>query len=97
MTLLRPAFSKSLWADVLRHLGAGQPNHSTTGIQLHDAEMMRRATIAGTGAGLLSTLDAVEDRRAGLVVTPFGLNALAEMRADQVPGSISSCRDPGAG
>jgi len=34
----------------------------------------------------LSTLDAVEDRRAGLVVAPFGLNALAEMRADQVPG-----------
>jgi LysR family glycine cleavage system transcriptional activator len=48
--------------------------------------MMRRATIAGTGVGLLSRLDAAEDIRAGLVVAPFGIDALASMPVDQVPG-----------
>jgi LysR family glycine cleavage system transcriptional activator len=83
--LLHPVFSKSMWPDALRHLGIeGTPLHD--GIQLHDAAMMRRATIAGTGVGLLSRLDAAEDIRAGLVVAPFGIDALAGMPADQVPG-----------
>jgi LysR family glycine cleavage system transcriptional activator len=83
--LLHPVFSKSIWPDALRHLGVGEtPIHG--GIQLHDAAMMRRATIAGTGVGLLSKLDATEDIRAGLLVAPFGIDALAGMPADQVPG-----------
>ena len=83
--LLHPVFSKSIWPDALRHLGIdATPIHD--GIQLHDAAMMRRATIAGTGVGLLSRLDAAEDIRAGLVVAPFGIDALASMPADQVPG-----------
>jgi LysR family glycine cleavage system transcriptional activator len=83
--LLHPVFSKSLWPDALRHLGIdGALIHDS--IQLHDAAMMRRATIAGTGVGLLSVLDAAEDIRAGLVVAPFGTDALAGMPADQVPG-----------
>ena len=83
--LLHPVFSKSLWPDALRHLGIdGALIHDS--IQLHDAAMMRRATIAGAGVGLLSILDAAEDIRAGLVVAPFGLDALAGMPADQVPG-----------
>ena len=85
VTLLHPVASKSLWPDVLRHLGLeGASIHD--GIQLHDAAMMRRATIAGTGVGLLSTLDAAEDTHAGLIVAPFGENALADMPAEQVPG-----------
>jgi LysR family transcriptional regulator, glycine cleavage system transcriptional activator len=70
---------------LLRHLGIeGTPIDD--GIQLHVAAMMRRATIAGTGVGLLSMLDAAEDIRAGLVVAPFGVDALAGMAVDQVPG-----------
>ena len=34
----------------------------------------------------MSALDAAEDMRAGLVVAPFGPDALSEMPADQVPG-----------
>jgi LysR family transcriptional regulator, glycine cleavage system transcriptional activator len=55
-------------------------------MQFHDAAMMRRATIAGTGVGALSLPDAVEDTRAGLLVAPFGTDALAAMPADRVPG-----------
>lgn len=47
---------------------------------------MRRATVAGTGVGLLSVLDAAEDIRAGLVVAPFGPDALAGMPAGEIPG-----------
>lgn len=85
VTLLHPVFSKSLWPDVMRHLGVGSTAIHDA-IQLHDAAMMRRATIAGTGVGLLSVLDALEDLRAGLVVAPFGLDALATLPADKVPG-----------
>src|SRR5262249_51471446 len=85
VTLLHPVFSKSLWPDALRHLGVGETSIHD-GIQLHDAAMMRRATIAGTGVGLLSALDAAEDIRAGLVVAPFGLDALSDLPAGQVPG-----------
>jgi LysR family glycine cleavage system transcriptional activator len=78
-------FSKSLWPDALHYLGIdGAAIHD--GIQLHDAAMMRRAAIAGTGVGLLSVLDAMEDIRAGLVVAPLGVEALAHMPAEQVPG-----------
>jgi LysR family transcriptional regulator, glycine cleavage system transcriptional activator len=85
VTLLHPVASTSLWLDVLRHLGVdGTSIHD--GMQFHDAAMMRRATIAGTGVGLLSVLDAVEDIRAGLLVAPFGMDALAGMPADEVPG-----------
>jgi LysR family transcriptional regulator, glycine cleavage system transcriptional activator len=38
------------------------------------------------GIGLLSLPDAVEDTRAGLLVAPFGTDALAAMPADRVPG-----------
>jgi LysR family glycine cleavage system transcriptional activator len=83
--LLHPVFSKSIWPDALRHLGVeATPLHEA--IHLHDAAMMRRATIAGTGVGLLSRLDAAEDIRAGLVVAPFGIDALADMPTEQVPG-----------
>jgi DNA-binding transcriptional LysR family regulator len=94
MKLLHPAFSKSLSPDTLHHLGIdGALIHVS--IQLDDAAMMRRATIAGTGIGLLSVLDATENIRAGLVIAPFGLDALADMPA--VPGSICSYRALGAG
>jgi LysR family glycine cleavage system transcriptional activator len=83
--LLHPVTSASLWPDALRHLGVdGTSIHD--GMQFHDAAMMRRATIAGTGVGLLSVLDAVEDIRAGLLVAPFGMEALTGMPADEVPG-----------
>jgi LysR family transcriptional regulator, glycine cleavage system transcriptional activator len=35
---------------------------------------------------LLSLPDAVEDTRVGLLVVPFGMDALAAMPGDQVPG-----------
>jgi len=85
VTLLHPAAATSLWTDVLRHLGVEETSIHD-GMQFHDAAMMRRATTAGTGVGLLSVLDAVEDTRAGLLVAPFGMDALAGMLANRVPG-----------
>lgn len=85
VTLLHPAASTSLWTDVLCHLGVDGTSVRDS-MQFHDAAMMRRATIAGTGVGLLSAPDAAEDIRAGLLVAPFGMNALAGMPIDKVPG-----------
>jgi LysR family transcriptional regulator, glycine cleavage system transcriptional activator len=85
VTLLHPVSSTSIWPDALRHLGIdGRSIHD--GMQFHDAAMMRRATIAGTGVGLLSLPDAAEDIRAGLLVAPFGMDALAGLPEDKVPG-----------
>jgi len=85
VTLLHPVHSTALWSDALAHLGVAE-TAVHDGMQFHDAAMMRRATIVGTGVGLLSLPDAVEDTRAGLLAAPFGMDALAAMPADRVPG-----------
>lgn len=83
--LLHPVLSHTLWQRVLRHLGvdAAAPAHA---IQFQDAATMRRATMSGLGVGLLSVLDAAEDIQAGRLVAPFGLRALEDMPASEVPG-----------
>jgi LysR family glycine cleavage system transcriptional activator len=84
-TLLDTVKSLRLWPDILRHLrvekGGGNRN-----IGFDDAASMRRATVQGIGIGLLSTFDAEEDLRSGALVAPFGRDALAGMRAEEVPG-----------
>jgi LysR family glycine cleavage system transcriptional activator len=85
VTLLHPTHANTLWADALALLGVADTTVHDA-MQFHDAAMMRRATIAGTGVGLLSLPDALEDTRAGLLVAPFGMDALAKMAADRVPG-----------
>lgn len=47
---------------------------------------MRRATLAGLGVGLLSTIDAEEDLASGKLVAPFGLDVMAGMNEAQIPG-----------
>ena len=47
---------------------------------------MRRATLAGLGVGLISTIDAQEDLENGKLVAPLGSDVLKDMPADQIPG-----------
>ena len=83
--LLHPVLGDDLWPNVLRHLDAteGTP---PPGIRFHDAATMRRATLAGLGVGLISTLDAHEDIEAGRLVAPLGPDALDGLPPDQIPG-----------
>ncbi|MDO8983985.1 LysR substrate-binding domain-containing protein [Cypionkella sp.] len=74
-----------LWTPVLAHLNvSGAPQDSA--LRFQDAATMRRATLAGLGVGLLSTIDAEEDLASGKLVAPFGLNIMAEMPQAQIPG-----------
>lgn len=83
--LLHPVLSADLWPDVLRHLGV--PDRSgKNDIRLQDAATMRRATLAGLGIGLISTIDATEDLKQGRLVAPFGQDVMREMPEAQVPG-----------
>lgn len=83
--LLHPVLAQDLWGTILAHLGAvGQ----TTGndMQVDDAATMRRATLAGLGVGLLSSIDAEEDLKLGRLVAPFGRNPMKGMDEDRIPG-----------
>lgn len=74
-----------LWASVLAHLGV--TGAAPTGeFRFQDAATMRRATLAGLGVGLLSTIDAEEDLASGKLVAPFGLEVMAAMPQAQIPG-----------
>ncbi|MCX7646844.1 MAG: LysR substrate-binding domain-containing protein [Rhodobacteraceae bacterium] len=84
-SLLQPARSKRLWPDILRHLGVAA-GELQRGLTFDDAATMRRATHQGLGVGLISRLDAEEDIAAGRLVAPLGLDALADMPEDQIPG-----------
>ncbi|MFD2105906.1 hypothetical protein ACFSKJ_21175 [Tabrizicola soli] len=55
-------------------------------MQLQDAATMRRATLAGLGIGLISTIDAAEDLKLGKLVAPFGAEAMHRMPEEQIPG-----------
>lgn len=83
--LLRPVLSADLWPNLLRHLGAPAPDGRLDN-QFHDAATMRRATLAGLGVGLISTIDAAEDLKLGRLVAPFGLDVMQKMPAEQIPG-----------
>lgn len=74
-----------LWAPVLAHLGVSAPPPDG-GLRFQDAATMRRATLAGLGVGLLSSIDAEEDLASGKLVAPFGLNVMAQMPQAQIPG-----------
>lgn len=83
--LLHPVLAAELWPNVLRHLGV-TTRPGTRDIQLQDAATMRRATLAGLGIGLISTIDAAEDLHSGKLVAPFGEEALRTMPEDEIPG-----------
>jgi LysR family glycine cleavage system transcriptional activator len=83
--LLHPVLSADLWPNVLRHLGVADRS-AKNDIQLADAATMRRATLAGLGVGLISTIDAAEDLKLGKLVAPFGQDVMREMPMDQIPG-----------
>ncbi|MBI1218311.1 MAG: LysR family transcriptional regulator [Rhodobacteraceae bacterium] len=83
--LLHPVLSDTLWANVLRHLGV-EPRNSPHDLRFQDAATMRRATLAGLGVGLISTIDAAEDLKIGKLVAPFGLEVMAGMPEAEIPG-----------
>lgn len=83
--LLHPVLSADLWPDVLRHLEV-EGRSGKHDIRLADAATMRRATLAGLGVGLISTIDAVEDLKLGKLVAPFGQDVMLAMPQGQVPG-----------
>lgn len=85
MPLLHPVLSAELWPNVLRHLGVSHRSNKND-IQLQDAATMRRATLAGLGIGLISTIDAAEDLKLGKLVAPFGQDVMHKMSEVQVPG-----------
>lgn len=85
LPLLHPVLSPELWPNVLRHLGVERAP-SKADMQLQDASTARRATLAGLGVGLLSTIDATEDLKLGRLVAPFGTEIMQTMDADEVPG-----------
>lgn len=85
LPLLRTVLARDLWANVLDHLGVKGANLYGD-IRFHDAATMRRATVAGLGIGLLSTIDAEEDLKLGKIVAPFGHDVMRGMPMDQVPG-----------
>ena len=47
---------------------------------------MRRATVAGLGIGLISTIDAEEDLKLGKLVAPLGRSLMMGMPDHQIPG-----------
>lgn len=85
MPLLHPVLSADLWPNVLRHLGVTDRSGKND-IQLQDAATMRRATLAGLGIGLISTIDAAEDLKLGKLVAPFGQEVMHKMPEHQIPG-----------
>lgn len=85
LPLLYPVLGDDLWPNVLRHLGLAE-GMPPADIRFHDAATMRRATLAGLGVGLISTLDAREDIEAGRLSAPLGTDTLNDLPPDQVPG-----------
>jgi LysR family transcriptional regulator, glycine cleavage system transcriptional activator len=84
-TLLHPILTDRLWSDILSHLGVTL-TAQTQAIRFQDAATMRRATLAGLGIGLISSIDAAEDLESGRLVAPFGTDVMATMPASQIPG-----------
>ena len=87
MTLLHPVLARHLWRRALEHLGVEAPEFGDE-FQFHDAATMRSAAISGLGIGLISTLDAEEDVKAGRLAAPFGLGALSGWTRPTCPASI---------
>lgn len=84
-TLLHPVIAPTLWEWVLRHLGQ-RAGRTAGGIELHDAETMKRAVISGIGVGLVSRADALDDLQAGRLVAPLGIDVLSDMDSAEIPG-----------
>ncbi|HMO72231.1 MAG TPA: LysR substrate-binding domain-containing protein [Paracoccaceae bacterium] len=85
LALLHPVLSADLWPNLLRHLGV-DAGPLLNDIRLADAATMRKATLAGLGIGLISTIDAAEDLKLGKLVAPFGTDVMQGMPEAQIPG-----------
>ena len=85
LTLLHPVLSEKLWSDILNHLGIRSEVGQSV-IRFQDAATMRRATVAGLGIGLISTIDAEEDLKLGKLVAPLGRSLMMGMPDHQIPG-----------
>lgn len=85
LPLLHHIRSDRLWSDVLAHLGV-TVDEEQAAVRFDDAASMRRATIAGMGVGMISTIDADEDLRLGKLVAPFGRGVMQSMPKERVPG-----------
>lgn len=83
-TLLHPVLSDQLWTNVLHHMGV-QKTETLVDIQFQDAATMRRATLAGMGVGLISSIDAAEDLETGKLAAPFGRDVMDGMPDEQIP------------
>lgn len=83
--LLHPVLENTLWMDIFDYLDVDSPE-AFSELAFHDAATMRRATLSGMGVGLISSVDAQSDIRAGDLVAPLGEGVLLEMPSDQVPG-----------
>lgn len=83
--LLHTVPAEQLWGNILAHLGVNSEIQRGD-TRMQDAASMRRATVAGMGVGLLSVSDAEDDIAAGKIVAPFGMDALASMPPEQIPG-----------
>ncbi len=85
LPLLHPVLADDLWPNLLRHLGVQDGNRNGD-IRFQDAATMRRATVAGLGVGLISTIDAEEDLKLGKLVAPLGRDLMRGMPPGQLPG-----------
>lgn len=85
LPLLHPVLSPNLWPSILRHLGVPAQGKQHD-IRFQDAATMRRATLAGLGIGLISTIDAAEDLKLGKLVAPFGMEVMQGMSEVEIPG-----------
>lgn len=85
LPLLHPVLAEGLWANILHHLGV-QGSQRPGDARFSDAATMRRATLAGLGVGLLSSIDAAEDLALGKLVAPLGRDVMQDMPRHQVPG-----------
>lgn len=86
LPLLHPVLSAAFWRNVLAHLGVSGAVSAGPDLQFEDAATMRRATLAGLGVGLISTIDAEEDLKLGRLVAPLGRGAMDSMPPEQIPG-----------
>ena len=83
--LIHTSMARHLWRRILDYLGVTSTPKQHD-MEFQDAATMRRVTVAGTGVGLLSYEDAVEEINLGRLVAPLGINALIGMDDNDIPG-----------
>lgn len=83
--LYPPIYARNMWDDILSHLGINE-HDAANKLQFQDAESMRAGTISGLGVGLISLLVATRDLREGRLMAPLGIDAIADLPEECVPG-----------